>query len=204
MAQLAGTLLTVLGAISVHANSVGLTSDNDSDGGNVVITVEYDFSDFAMFGGGMNLVYDPTVWELVSYTQAPLSPDAQGPASPVGQFEQPGLYTGFGIGTFEFFNGMTSAGEIGSFILINLSSDPDPSFLGCGGDPTDFALATICITPNATNPFVSLAGEIVDEDIFVGPGAYIPPPEPIPVPAAVWLFASAIGLVLRIRKPSCD
>ncbi len=185
--------------LSAQANSIGLFS-GFLVGTNLQIDVDYDFTEFAMFGGGANIVYDTNVLEFVSYTRADLPSDAQGPASPIGGLDSPGLYTGFGVGTFDFFNGMTSAGTIGTFVF-NVIGDPSGNFMGCGGDDFDAILqGSICVTPNVENPFVSLAGNIVDVDIFTGPGAYIPPENPVPVPGAVWLFVSALGAMIGLRK----
>ena len=116
----ASAVLTVSAVMySVSANSVGLEQvEYDGNINQVSVTLTYDFTDFAMFGGGLDIIYDPNSIEFVSYTQAdPLPFDAQAPASPVGELTTPGLYSGAGIGTFEFFNGINSAGDIGTFVL---------------------------------------------------------------------------------------
>lgn len=179
--------------LSASANSIGFDAmEYDGTSGQVSITLQYDFTDFAMFGGGVDIIYDANAIEFVSFERAPLPADAQAPASPDGSLTAPGEYTGVGIGTFEFFSGMTSAGDIGTFIF-NVLGATDAGATPCG--------MTLCITPNATNPLVSLAGQTVsDELIMNGIGGATVTAAPIPVPAAVWLMLSGLGALLGFGR----
>ncbi len=186
-------VLTVSVAMySVSANSVGLEQvEYDGNFDQVSITLVYDFTDFSMFGGGLDIIYDANSIEFVSYTQQdPLPFDAQAPASPVGELTAPGLYSGAGIGTFEFFNGMNSAGNIGTFVF-NIVGPTD-----AGATPCGFAL---CLAPNAINPFVSLAGDIVTDELIAN-GFNGTLGVPIPVPAAVWLMLSGVGALVGFGR----
>lgn len=183
--------ITAVSAVmaSASANSVGFTqSIYVASAPTIEVTVAYDFSDFAMFGGGLDLVYDSSALEFVSFTQAELASDAQAAASPVGLFAKPGLYQGFGVGTFEFFNGMTSAGDMGTFVF-NLVSSPSLN-TPCG--------ELLCLVPNAINPFVSLDGVEVSDlllDNGISAAAIF-----IPVPAAVWLMLSGLGALFGLAR----
>lgn len=179
-----------LTAANANANSVGFDLPEVTGEGpslTLRVTVNYDFTEFAMFGGGLDIRYDTTALEFVAYIPAALSFDAQPAASPVGELTSLGEYTGFGVGTFEFFNGMNSQGEIGTFVFnfVALNTGATP----CG--------SLICLTGNAINPFVSLAGADVTEQLlnnglstvdveFLGP-------IPFPVPAAVWFMLSGLA-----------
>ncbi|MEM7082651.1 MAG: VPLPA-CTERM sorting domain-containing protein [Pseudomonadota bacterium] len=179
--------------VTASANSIGYTGSFTAGGG-LTINVTYDFSEFAMFGGGLDLYYDPNAIEFVSYTQAALPADAQAAASPAGVLVGPGLYEGFGIGTFEFFNGMTSVGDMGSFVF-NILGGTDPSATPCG--------TTICIVGNPVNPFVSLAGEDVTA-VLLGDGISIGITADgfahVPVPAAVWLMLSGLAALVGLGR----
>ncbi|MEM7082652.1 MAG: VPLPA-CTERM sorting domain-containing protein [Pseudomonadota bacterium] len=178
--------------LSASANSVGFDAmDYDGTAGTVSITLTYDFTDFAMFGGGVDIIYDSNAIEFVSYTQADLPADAQAPASPVGALDGAGTYAGVGIGTFEFFNGMTSAGNIGTFVF-NVLGGTDAGATPCG--------MTLCIVPNAINPFVSLAGQDVTADLLSAgiSGANVV----VPVPAAVWFMLSGLGALIGFGRKS--
>ncbi len=176
--------------LSASANSVGFDAmEYDGTQGTVSITLNYDFTEFAMFGGGVDIIYDAAAIEFVSYTQAPLPADAQAPASPVGALSDAGTYTGVGIGTFEFFNGMTSAGEIGTFVF-NVLGATDAGNTPCG--------MTLCIVPNAINPFVSLAGTEVSATLIdngIGAAQVV-----VPVPAAVWFMLSGLGALFGFGR----
>lgn len=175
---------------NASANSISFDmGEYMAQDGTVTVTINYDFSDFAMFGGGFDVLYDSSVIEFVSYEQAPLPADAQAPASPVGALAAPGAYEGAGIGTFDFFTGMTSTGVIGTFTFtqIDLAGGGDA---GCG--------FTLCLTPNAVNPLVSLAGADVSLDILGG-GSNV---TAVPVPAAVWFLLSGLGALLGFGRKS--
>ena len=185
-ALVAGTFMC-----NAHANSVGLEQvEYTSNFDQVIVALVYDFTDFAMFGGGLDIAYDHNSIEFVSYTQAPLPADAQAAASPVGELTEPGLYSGVGIGTFDFFNGMTSAGEIGTFVF-NILGPFDSGVMPCG--------LAMCLLPNAINPFISLAGEDVTEELIAN-GSNSTGAVPIPVPAAVWLMLGGLTTLLGLRR----
>ncbi len=179
--------------LSASANSVGFEfMEYDGTAGTVTINLNYDFTDFAMFGGGVDIIYDANAIEFVSYTHRALeNADAQDPASPEGSLTAAGTYTGVGIGTFEFFNGMTSAGAIGTF-QFNVLGATDAGATPCG--------MTLCIVENGINPWVSLAGGIVGPEL-IGNGnsaaAVV-----VPVPAAVWFMLSGLGALLGFGRKS--
>lgn len=181
--------------LSASANSIGFDSlEYDGTSGQVSITLQYDFTDFAMFGGGVDIVWDGGALAFANFERAPLAADAQAPASPDGALSGDS-WVGIGVGTFEFFNGMTSAGDIATF-TFDVLGPTDAGATPCG--------LTLCITPNATNPMVSLAGQTVTDDLIAagGGGANVAA-APIPVPAAVWFMLSGLGALLGFgRKKS--
>jgi len=163
----------------------------NGSGGTVSVSIVYDFTVFAMFGGGIDVIYDSTVLEFVSYTQADLPIDARPEASPVGMLTAEGTYTGAGIGTFEFFSGMTSAGTIGTFVF---------NIVGVGDFDTPCG-ATLCLEVNAINPFVSLAGADVSVDLLnAGVSSLSFSTVPFPVPAAVWFMLSGLGVLAGVGR----
>ncbi len=182
--------LLVVSAASANAQANNVSFDqalySGSVGIQINVTVSYDFTSFIMFGGGFDLIYDPEALEFVSYTQAPLAPDAEAPASPIGYLESPGNYIGAGVGTFEGFFRITSANDFGTFVFVLLG---DSSILTtpCG--------MTLCLTPTAFNPMTDLAGNIVDQEIFSN-GISAATVQAVPLPAAIWLILGALGVVL--------
>ncbi len=181
------TLLATGLMINANANSVGFDQDNYS-GTIISVSVIYDFTDFAMFGGGVDIEYDPNALLFIDYTQGPLAADVVGPASPVGSLTAPGLYSGPGIGTWEaWFWGINSAGTIGT-LTFNVLGTNDPGATSCG--------LALCLLRNNLNPFVSVAGSDVNDELFANgiSGANIA--LPVSVPAATWLMLSGlIGII---------
>lgn len=179
--------------LSASANSIGFDqTDLFLDNGQVTVSVIYDFTEFPMFGGGLDLTYDTFNLEFVSFEQGPFAADVQAPASPEGALVAPGLYEGFGIGTFEFFNGINSAGTIGTF-TFNVINVPRLAPTPCG--------QTLCLSENGINPFVNLAGESVGSELLMTgtPGV---PLVFLPVPAAVWLMLSGVGALIGFGRKS--
>ncbi len=186
--------ILVFGSSTAYANSVGFDSNSfEFTETGFSISIVYDFTGFAMFGGSVNVAFDSGAFELVDYVQAPLAADAQAQASPVGELVEPGLYSNVGIGTFEFTAGMNSAGAIGTFYF---------SFLGPASETTPCGFQ-LCLLPFDINPFVSLGGSDVT-DLVLGNGTTeFGLPLPVPVPAAVWLLLSATGLLFGVsRRPN--
>ncbi|MFK8030000.1 MAG: hypothetical protein AB8G18_07145 [Gammaproteobacteria bacterium] len=183
---------TTLGA---SANSAGFDSSTPTPvNGQLIVSVVYEFTEFSMFGGGLDLVYDTTTLEFVSFEHGPFQPDVQAPASPEGVFIEEGLYEGFGLVTFEFFNGINSAGTVGTF-TFNILDIPLTASTPCG--------ETLCLTENAINPFVSLAGDTVGAQLLAN-GSATANLVTLPVPAAVWLMLSGFGALLSLgrKQPS--
>ena len=176
--------------LNASANSVGFDASRYvANTGQIVVRLTYDFTDFAMFGGWVNIAYDPNAIEFVSYTRSPLPPNAQSPASPLGQLTEPGLYSEVGVGTFELFtSGITTAGDIGTFVF-NVLGPTDAGATFCG--------ATLCIAPNPNYPFASLAGDIVTTEVIANgiSRAYV-----VPLPAAMWLMLGGIGALWGMRN----
>jgi len=179
--------------LSASANSVGFDQiEYLTDGNTITVTLNYDFTEFAMFGGGVDITYDTTVLEFVSYTHLALNnADAQGPASPEGALTDAGTYTGVGIGTFEFGTGMTSMGTIGTFVFNVIGATAGGA--ACGMD--------LCINVNNINPFVSLAGDEVSA-LLLDNGISGANVAPIPVPAAVWFMLSGLGALFGFGRKS--
>ena len=171
---------------NASANSISLDSASyDGASGQITVTISYDFTDFAMFGGGANLMYDASALSFVSYTQDVSMSGADEAASPTGSLVSDGNYEGFGIGTFAFQTGITDAASFGTFVFDVLAGCDDCIMLG----------------PNAANPMVSLAGMPVNAEIF-GNGITVASVSAIPVPAAVWFMLSGLGALLGFGRKS--
>jgi len=193
-----GILLRSIGALSAlfmlisGANAASISFDMDTyianPGEQVAINVNFDFTDLPAFGGGFNVIYDANVLQFSSYTQASFSGIGapQPGASPLGMLSSPGNYLGAGVGSFDFFTGINTAGTVGTFTFLVLGADGDA---GCG--------ATLCLTPVATNQMVSLGGLDITDDVFANG---ISAAQVVPVPAAAWLFGSALGLLGWMRR----
>jgi hypothetical protein len=194
MKRIAATLtLAMLLVAGANANFIEFdqTSYSGAAGDRITVTINYDFTSFAMFGGGLDLLFDPTVVDFVSFTQN-LAPDAQATASPVGAEGAAGEYLGFGIGTFDFFSGMTSAGTVGIFEFDLLAPPGLVLATSCG--------QVLCLTPKPfLNPFVSLIGDFVTADLFpagfLGAAVEFQVDPVVPVPAPFTLSLFGIGLV---------
>ena len=187
MAALAGMVITV----GANADSVGFDAlEYDGSAGEVFVTVNYDFTDLAMYGGSLDLIYDPNAIEFVSYTRAPPAFDVQLAASPIGSLEAPGLYAGFGVGSGKFFAGTTSANAIGTF-HFNVLGPTDTTATPCG--------MTLCLQEDSFNPFVSLFGDQVGADLLAAgiSGAEV---VVVPAPAGLWLLLSALGVLCARRR----
>ena len=115
---------------ATSANSVGFGSDvYVSDSGQVSLDLIYDFTNYLVFGGGVDITYDASFIEFVSFTPGPFASDVHPAASPAGSLSYPGLYSGVGIGNLgPFGSGITSAGAIGTFVfsIIGTSTDSTP------------------------------------------------------------------------------
>ena len=124
----------------------------------ISVIVNFDFTADPAFGGGFNVIYDDTVLQFVSYTQAIFAGGGApqlGNASPLGTLDSPGNYLNAGVGTFEFFTGINTAGEIGTMLFDVIGSGGDA---GCG--------ATLCLTPVVSNPMFNLGGVNITSDVF--------------------------------------
>ena len=151
----------ISGGITLSANANSISFDMDPYLANpqeqVAVTIYFDFTDFGMFGGGFNVIYDANVLEFVGYTQVVFSgPGApQVGASPLGALASPGNYLGAGVGTFEFLNGISTIDIVGTFLFNVLGGGGDG---GCG--------ATLCLTPVGINPMVTLGGSDITNEVF--------------------------------------
>ena len=177
-------MLVGMPALASQANSVGFGSSTYSpDNGQLVVTVVYDFTDFGMFGGGFDLLYDAEALEFVSFTASLLPPDIW--FWGFGAVEEPGRVTDLYLSNSSFFNGINSAAEYGTIVFNVLSgSIGDP---GCDG-------FELCLVSNANNPLVSLAGSIVDDELLSDARARV-----VPLPAAFWLLVSGLALLKAQR-----
>ena len=188
-----GLAALTMSVVMVGASANSVTFDQavyDGSAAQIFVTVNYDFTEFPMHGGGVNLEYNTDVLQFWDYEQAPLPADAgAGPVSPVGGFEYPGLYAGFGIGSYDLFNGMGGAGPIGTFVFnVVGTADPGTSDTECG--------EVLCLLANPFNPMTSIAGFYLSDEFFPQ-GAHV---QPIPVPAAVWFLLSGVGVLFGMRR----
>ncbi len=192
------TLRTVAAGLALglatftHANSIGFDSSTYSHESFIVVSLNYDFTEFGMVGGSVNIEWDSNVLVFLGFTRAPFQPDVNSSASPNGSFVSPGLYQGVGLGQLSpFFTGITSSGEIGTF-TFRINHFGTPQATSCG--------FTLCVLSNDINPLLNFPEyeNVSDEVIGNGiSGANLV----VPVPAAVWLlFSALLGLVGFGRK----
>ncbi len=196
LALCAGLLSLNASANSISFDSSSYIEENGGGGapGSVFISVLYDFTDFPMFGGGFDIVFDPAAVQFSNYIQAPLPDDAEAAASPVGMLNG-NVYQGAGIGTFDFFNGMSGAGTIGTFEFIVLSAPSSGSKV----TPCGFV---ICLVSNEVNPFVSLNGDLVSDELLMNGITSVENIYAMPVPAAVWFMLSGLGALAGFGRKS--
>ncbi|MFK8031259.1 MAG: hypothetical protein AB8G18_13570 [Gammaproteobacteria bacterium] len=174
---------------NANATSFGLNqSVYTANDGTVSVTLAYDFSDVAMFGGGVDIIYDTAALEFVSYTRADLSPEIQLPMD--GSLDEPGVYSGVGIFT-NFFNGISSAGDIGTF-QFNFLGGSNPASTPCG--------MTLCMQVAEFQSFITLAGSDITEQVLANSitGATVV----VPVPAALWLMLGGLGTLAGLSRNS--
>jgi hypothetical protein len=195
MKKIIATLtLTMLLISEAHANMIAFdeATYSGSAGDTITVTVNYDFTSYSMFGGGLDLLFDSNVVGFKSFNQN-LPSDADPVVSPVGALAGD-LYGGFGIGTFDFFNGMNSAGIFAIF-EFELLAPP------ASGAPATLCGEVLCLYPNSINPLVSLAGAVVSADFFsagflgAAVEVLVDPSGPTPVPAPFTLSLFGIGLI---------
>ena len=172
---------------STWANSVGFGSDvYFSSSGQVSIDLLYDFTNYSMYGGSVDITYDASFLEFVSFTHGPFGSDVHYPASPIGSLEAPGLYSGVGIGHLgPFGSGITSAGAIGTFVFSVIGTPT--SSTPCG--------EALCISGYEFDPFISVMGADVTEELLANgiDSAIVV----VPLPATAWFLVSGVALFRR-------
>lgn len=69
------TTLAMLLTSGANANSIlfDMADYSGTSGDQISVTINYDFTDDAMFGGGLNLYFDANVISFVSFTQGPVT-----------------------------------------------------------------------------------------------------------------------------------
>lgn len=185
-----------LGLSMMGANAASIGFDQSlyiaNPGDEIAVTINYDFTDTAIFGGGLNVIYDASVLQFISYTPATWGGTGEpqsGAASPVGALTADGAYEGIGIGTFDF-NGINTAGQIGTFQFLVLGAGGDA---GCG--------QTLCLTPvEPANPFGSTTGQNLNPIVFDPNGDSVLGATVVPVPAAVWFLLSGLGALFGLGR----
>ncbi len=171
-------------------DSMGLFPPVTSYNGMISISVLFDYTDFPMFGGGVDMIYDPNAIEFAQFVQGMFQQDVY-LVSPIGVITEPGLISNLGVTTTDFFNGIGGQGAVGTF-YFNILGASDAGATPCG--------MLLCIVPNATNPFVSLAGSEVTDEILGNGIAGASIALPVPLPAAIWFMLSGLGLLVRLRR----
>ena len=191
IAKTIAAVLTLGLATATQANSIGFDSSTYSGDTAIVVSLNYDFTEFGMVGGSVDIEYDSNILVFSGFTRAPFAADVDAPASPDGSLVSPGLYAGVGLGQLSpFFTGITSSGTIGTF-TFQINSFGTPQTTSCG--------FTLCILPSDFNPLLNFPEyqNVADEVIGNGiSGANLV----VPVPAAAWLLLSALLGVAGFRR----
>ncbi len=181
------SLATVADANSFGFEQAAVSTSSDA----FSVSFGYDYTEFPMFGGRVDIVYDPAEIEFAGFVAADLPDDAVLVTSPGGVLTEPGLISAIGVETTNFFLGVNSTSVIGtlSFTILGTGSGNTP----CG--------ATLCMSVSAVNPFVSLEGQEVSAQIL-GQGFTSFQVYQVPVPAAIWLMISSVGLLFGVGRGS--
>lgn len=175
------TALSVAIGVSAQAASVQLVPTSNTVGLQAGDTVSFDIvADFSTndsglgsditLGGGFDVVYDPDAFALVSV-------QSTGIGDPCIDCNDPDLAPGLLLGWwFSNFNGLTG-GLIGHLEFEVLPTAPASTFLMTRQDPDNLFVSTI--------DFVTVL------DVEFGAVEVTT----VPVPAAVWLLFSAVGVL---------
>ncbi len=171
------------------ANSFGFDSNVlVPQSGMVSISVDYDFTEYSMFGGRVNIVYDSDAIEFVKFNSGLLPPDVE-IVSTAGVLTEPGLIAEFGLLATNFFNAANSQGRVGTF-YFNILGEANAGATPCG--------KVLCIVEDPLNPFVTALGTVATDDILAASitEASI---APVPLPASFWFLLSGMAFFARRR-----
>lgn len=176
-------------ATSVQAASIFLSPSFTSavQGDAVSISILGDFDDEPTLGGGFNISLDSDVFSFVSYTPSGIGD----PAFQRDPDVLSGLLSGFAFGDFDGCPGPNCAPAGGVFLIGTIELEVLPT----APEGITFLFGSTSTDP-VPGPFasaVTLSEQFVDYK-----GARISV-KPIPLPAAVWLFAGGLGALLRFR-----
>ena len=190
--------VALLSTVAVDSQAASISFDLSSgitvSGGQLSVTVYYDFTDRPIIAGGFNLLYDPSAVEFVSFSLATFSGvgSPQNSVSLPGFLDSPGNYLSVIIGTGDFFNGISTAGEVGTFVFNIIAFGENTV---CG--------ALMCLTPDPSVPFTLRDGPASEADItdeVFANGVTELPYSAIPVPAAIWFFASGLAFLVGVGR----
>jgi len=181
IAKLFALSLLVVGFGTANAASVTFNPSTGATtvGGTVTLDVWMDFTDHPTLGGGFDILYDPAILSVDSWSYAPLG-DAflQGPAD---FLTTPGVVSAVAVGDFFGLSGPALVGTV-SFTAIAAGMD------------------TVMMMDNLgpAGPFISAM------DFFsvipVNYGTASISVSTVPVPAAFWLFGTGLGLAGLLRR----
>jgi hypothetical protein len=172
-------LAALSSAASAATVSLAPATQSVAPGDPVVLTLGFDFTGDPTLGGGVDVFYDPTVLDFVSFvfgTRAGLDPgynrapdDKAGPGGvALGELD------GLGFGNFA---GLTGPGTVGQL-----------NFLAIGPGTAEVTLAE---NDSFAGGFYSASTFGPQAVTFVGAEVEV---QAVPLPAAAWLLASALGL----------
>ncbi len=167
----ASTSLVVLFFLSTmaQASTISLslnTAEPIHVGDDVSLDLKMDFTDNPTDGGAIDVFYDASLLELISYT-----PESLGdPAFAHIPDEQPGKLNGIAFGAF---GGLSGPAKIGTLVFQALTTGI-----------TELTLAENTLFGGGTFNMV----------VFTGAQVTIQP-SPVPLPGAVWLMLSGLGLI---------
>lgn len=174
-----------LAATGVEAATVAFDSDVEvTVGEEFTITLAMDFSGDPTLGGGVDVLWDPLLLDLVSWDPLPFGDPDFGRIGDIDA--QGGFVDGFAFGDF---NGLEGPADVATITFVALTAGT--TAVMPRGDDTVGAMLAGCFVSAVT--FQCQAVSFADAGVVISEGAVVP------LPSAAWLLLTALGTVSGFR-----